>query len=153
MVRLSALPQEMAEGLAKMEMPEYPVTALVEAPTLRESRVALVTTAGLHRHDDRPFAPGANEYRVIPGDSDFADLRLSHISVNFDRSGFQQDANVVFPLERLRELAASGEIGSVAQWHYSFMGATDPKQMEETGTRVGELLREDGVTAVLLTPV
>ena len=51
---------------------------------------------------------------------------MSHISVNFDRSGFQQDLNVVFPVERLREMAADGEIGSVAD---SFMGATDPEQM------------------------
>jgi D-proline reductase (dithiol) PrdB len=153
MVRLSSLPQAEADGLGNMPMPEYEPTSLVEAPALNEARVALISTAGLHRADDRPFLPGANDYRVIPGDVDFAELHLSHVSVNFDRSGFQQDANTLFPLERLRALARAGEIGSVADWHYSFMGATSPEKMEETGGQVAKLLREDGVTSVLLVPV
>ena len=55
---------------------------------------------------------------------------MSHISVNVDRSGFQQDFNVVFPALRLKEMAADGEIGSVADFGCSSMGATDPVQME-----------------------
>ncbi len=153
MVRLASLSQPEAEHLGKMEMPVYEPTPAVSGPPLNEARVALISTAGLHRADDRPFPPGANDYRIIPGDLDFAELRLSHISVNFDRSGFQQDANTVFPLERLRTLVEAGEIGSVAQWHYSFMGATSPEQMEETGAQVAKLLADDGVTAVLLVPV
>ena len=153
MVRLSALPEAEAKSLADLEMPVYEPTSLVPAPPLREARVALISTAGLHRSDDRPFLPGANDYRIIPAGLDFADLRLSHVSVNFDRSGFQQDANTVFPLERLRALAAAGEIGSVAQWHYSFMGATSPEQMAETGEQVAKMLAEDHVTAALLVPV
>ena len=99
------------------------------------------------------FSVGAGDYRLIPGDVEAADLLMSHVSVNFDRSGFQQDLNVVFPLALLHRLVAAGEIGSVARWHYSFMGATDPAKMEETGSEVGRLLREDGVTAALLVPV
>lgn len=45
---------------------------------------------------------------------------MSHVSTNFDRTGFQQDWNIVFPLDRLQELAAKGIIGSVAAYHYSF---------------------------------
>ena len=93
-------------------------------PPLRERRVALVTTSGLHVRGDRPFGIGATDYRVIPGDTPAAELLMSHVSVNYDRSGFQEDLNVVFPLDRLRELAAEGVIGSVAAFHYSFMGAS-----------------------------
>lgn len=153
MVRLADLPEGMAKGLAAMEMPDFGPTPLVAAPPLPDARIAIISTAGLHRSADRPFAPGANDYRIIPGDTDTADLRLSHVSVNFDRSGFQQDINIAFPLERLRDLAAAGEIGSVAAYHYSFMGATDPTQMEETGAQVAGLLRDDAVTAALLVPV
>jgi D-proline reductase (dithiol) PrdB len=46
---------------------------------------------------------------------------MSHVSVNFDRTGFQQDLKVIFPLDRLRELAVEGSIGSVAAFHYSFL--------------------------------
>jgi D-proline reductase (dithiol) PrdB len=78
---------------------------------------------------------------------------MSHISTNFDRTGFQQDWNVVFPLDRLRELADHGIIGSVADFHYSYMGVTDPQQMEPTARDLAGLLKKDRVNAVLLLPV
>ncbi|MHB8765650.1 MAG: glycine/sarcosine/betaine reductase selenoprotein B family protein, partial [Deferrisomatales bacterium] len=93
------------------------------------------------------------DYRVIPGDTTPGELVMSHISSNFDRTGFQQDVNAVFPLERLRELAAGGVIGSVAAYHYSFMGATDPRQLEATARGLAPLLRGDRVDAALLVPV
>ena len=67
--------------------------------------------------------------------------------------GFQEDWNVVFPLDRLRELAAEGAIGSVAQTHYSFMGATDPVQMEPHARELAHRLKQDAVDAVILPPV
>ena len=72
---------------------------------------------------------------------------------NFDRTGFQQDWNVVFPLDRLRELAEAGIIGSLADFHYSFMGATDPRRMEPSGRRLASLLKDDHVDSALLVPV
>ena len=50
----------------------------------------------------------------------------------FDRTGFQEDHNVVLPIDRLNELAAAGEIGAIASIHYSFMGATHPDKLERT---------------------
>lgn len=91
---------------------------------------------------------------MIPGDAGTADLVMSHISVNFDRSGFRSDANVVFPLDRLKELAAEGTIGSVAAWHYSFMGAPwPPVRFEPKARELAPLLRRDGVDAAVLLPV
>jgi D-proline reductase (dithiol) PrdB len=78
---------------------------------------------------------------------------MSHISTNYDRTGFQMDWNVVFPLDRLRELKARGVVGDVASFHYSFMGATDPKEMEGAARELGRILRGDEVDAVLLLPV
>ena len=153
MVRLSDLPPPVADFLANMPMPEFASTPWAAPPPLRDARVAIVSTAGLHRRADRMFQGGANDYRIIPGDVDLADLAMSHVSVNFDRSGFQQDVNLVFPLDHLHALASAGEIASVAQWHYSFMGATEPTQFEETGAEVARLLKEDGVTCALLVPV
>jgi D-proline reductase (dithiol) PrdB len=59
----------------------------------------------------------------------------------------------VFRLDRLRELVAAGVIGSVAATHYSFMGATDPVQMEPYAGEVASQLKSDAVDAVLLSPV
>jgi D-proline reductase (dithiol) PrdB len=79
---------------------------------------------------------------------------ISHISINFDRTGFQKDRNVVFPLDRLNELAAEGVIGEVAPTHYSFMGATDPVQMEPHARELAGRLKNDRVdTGPILSPV
>jgi D-proline reductase (dithiol) PrdB len=123
-------------------------------PPLEHASVAIVSTAGLHRRGDAPFNVGAVDYRLLPGDVDFADVVVSHISTNFDRSAFQQDPNVWFPLDRLREMAATGEIGGVSQWHYSFMGAQpNHEALAEAGEEVGRLLAADGVDVALLLPV
>lgn len=153
MVRMTDLPGEVAAAILALPLPAFESTPWTVAKPPGNARVAIVTTAGLHRASDEKFVGGASDYRPIPANVDYADLTMSHVSVNFDRTGFQQDVNVVFPLALLHELAAAGEIGSVASWHYSFMGATDPTRMVETGPQVGRLLRQDGVDIALLVPV
>lgn len=127
----------------------------VAGPPLNQRRVAIITTSGIHRQGDRPFGTGAADvdYRVIPGDVSAGQLVMSHVSVNFDRTGFQQDINVVFPIDRLKELAAEGVIGAVADYHYSFMGAPPPRSLEPRARQLAGLLKKDHVDAVLLTPV
>lgn len=153
MVRLSDLPPEYAESLRRLPIPDFGPTPWTPGPDLKSARVAIISTAGLHRASDPKFAGGSGDYRLLPADLDYSELTMSHVSLNFDRSGFQQDVNVVFPLELLKQLQAAGEIGSVAQWHYSFMGATDPTRMAQTAPQVAKLLKEDGVTAAVLFPV
>ena len=104
--------RDMSEGafsrIMNQDLPDYGNTACLDGPPLSTRRIAIITTAGLHRRQDRTFTLGMGEYRIIPDDTDMADLIMSHVSSNFDRTGFQQDFNVVFPIERLRELAAEG---------------------------------------------
>ena len=75
------------------------------------------------------------------------------MSINFDRNGWQRDINVVFPMDRLREMAASGEIGNVADTHYTVMGSTDPAAMDDAVDQIAGQLKQERVDAVLLTPV
>ena len=152
-MRLSDVPPEMAEGWRNTPVPEFEATAWTLAPALKAARLAIVTTAGLHRRSDENFVGGATDYRIIPGDVDINELVQSHVSVNFDRTVFQQDTNAVFPLEHLRSLVQQGEIASLGSWHYSFMGATDPTRLVDSGKQVAGLLKEDGVDAVVLVPV
>ena len=135
------------------ELPDFGPTPFAPGPPLRRRRVAIVTTSGLHVRGDRPFQVGSADYRVIPADTPAGDLIMSHISVNYDRSGFQEDANVVFPLERLRELETAGAVGSVSGFHYSFMGAAPIRALEPKARELAALLKKDRVDAVLLTPV
>ena len=158
MARLADLPEWEREHLLQLaeRAPRMPTEPWATGPVLSKRRVAIVSTAGLHRHGDRPFAAGAGatDYRVIPGDTPAGALSMSHVSVNFDRTGFRSDPNVVFPIDRLRELQAEGVVGSVADHHYSFMGAPfPPTGFEPKARELADLLRRDRVDAVVLLPV
>lgn len=122
---------------------------------LSECRLALVSTAGIHLRGDRPFSGGDPSFRRIPAESRANDILQSHTSISFDRTPALQDLNVIFPVDRLRELAAHGTIGSVAPNFYSFMGAQrDTTRIErETAPEVAERLLTEQVDAVLLVPV
>lgn len=121
---------------------------------LSESRVAIVTTAGLYTPGDVGWSRGDQSFRVLPGGD--GDVRLGHQSANFDRSGFLADVNVAYPVDRLAEMAAEGIIGSLGPRNLSFMGAQGPTLTTirlDSGPAAATLLRDDGVEVVLLTPV
>jgi D-proline reductase (dithiol) PrdB len=151
--RLSDMPEAEANHLRRLECPTYDDTPALGGKPLTERRVAIISTAGLHKRGDRPFRPGDGSYRVIPAETAANELVMSHISVNFDRTGFQQDLNVVFPIDRLRELAGDGTVGSMASVHYSFMGAFPPAAAEPHARHLAGLLKADKVDAALLVPV
>ena len=117
-------------------------------------RVAIVTTAGLHRRSDRPFGPGEQGARVIAADTPASEIVQSHTSLGFDRVAIMRDLNITFPVDRLRELHARGELGGLGPNHYSVMGALrDTARLEaETGPELGRRLRDEGVDAALITP-
>ena len=153
MVHLREMPEHLRDQLVNQEVPTFDTTPWAEGPPLAKRRVALISTAGLHRRDDPPFAPGATDYRIIPDAVDLAELVMSHVSTNFDRTGFYQDINVVLPIERLHELVSEGVIGQVAERHFSFMGATPPDQMEQVARDLASVLKADNVDAVVFCPV
>ena len=153
MVRLADIPATAREHIASLACTPFVRSPWVAGGPISGRRVAIVSTAGLQIRGDRPFATDARDYRVIPTATATNDIVMSHISTNFDRPAFQLDLNVIFPIDRLHELAATGKIGSVAAFHYSFMGATDPVLWEETARYIARLLKQDRVDAVLLVPV
>lgn len=153
MARLEDFDEISRGHLEHMEMPRFATTPWTRAKPAEQSRFAIISTAGLQRRGDRPFGVESADYRLLPGDLAAGDLVMSHISTNFDRTGFQEDHNVVFPIDRLKELAAAGTIGSVAAMHYAFMGATPPAKIEPAARRLAGLLKQDAVDAVLLVPV
>lgn len=155
MVRLADLPEwDRKSKLDKVkELTGFEARPWVKPPPLAQCRIAIVTTAGVHRKGDRPFGSGATDYRIIPGDTKASDLVMSHQSVNFDRTGFQEDHNIAFPIDRLNELAQRGIVGAVADLHYSFMGATQIRELEAKARELTQLLKDDHVDAVLLTPI
>ena len=126
---------------------------------LDRCKVALITSSGLIRKSDQPFdlanPNGDPTYRVIPADAKPAELTLSIVSTNWDRSGFALDVNVLFPMDRLRELADEGVIGATADEYFAFMGSIfdiDPL-IRHSAPEVGRRLKAAGVDVALLAPV
>lgn len=86
MPRLDRLPQINRNNLLMLPVQVNDTTPFTRPPRLLSAcRLAIVTTAGLHRRDDRPFGPGDQSYRVIASDTATADIVQSHTSLGFDR--------------------------------------------------------------------
>jgi D-proline reductase (dithiol) PrdB len=125
---------------------------------LSECKIALVTTSGLISRNDKPFEltnpDGDASFRMVSVDTDPADLTFSHVSTNWDRSGFAVDMNIVLPLDRLRDLARDGVIGSLSKHFFSFMGAIFQFDhlIGESAPAACRLLKQAEVDVVLLVP-
>ncbi len=126
---------------------------------LSRSKVALITTAGVHLPDQTPFDNGVRggdySWREFGADVDVQMFQIAHRSSAFDQTGALEDRNLIVPLDRLRELVALGGIAALNHRHFSFMGSiTAPGRLiTETAPEVAVRLRQDLVDAVLLVPV
>lgn len=140
---------------ATLPAPAFPEPAFTTPVALQDATVAIVTSAALHRPDDDAFHQSETDFRVLPRDE--RGYVLGHWSPNFDRAGFTADLNVVFPIDRLEELAADGTIGAVSDIHLSFAGNQEDDGLatiiHDSGPRAAAELKAAGVDVVLLTPV
>jgi D-proline reductase (dithiol) PrdB len=137
--------------------PDSTPWSLLRKP-LSQSKISLVTSAGLHLRGDKPFIGdpqgGDTSYRIIPSTTQAADILQSHVSIGFDHTALMRDLNVTLPIDRVRELVDKGIVGSLARHYYSFMGALrNPKPLiETTGPEVAGRLKDEGVDLVFITP-
>ena len=154
------------DNLYRFFMKAYPVKSYGDTPSntrlhkeLNQCRFALITTAGLHLQEQKPYNErimgGDCSYREIPNTIETQVLALGHRSKAFDASGTKSDINLVFPLDRFRELENKDIIGSLNNRHFSFMGSiTKPKPLiEGTAPEVAQMLKADDVDVAFLTPV
>ena len=151
MVLLAEMPAVGRDFIANLEMPdnlEQPWTPAVPA---NKRRVAVVSTAAVSRRGEKPFSWLARDHRVIGKDD--RDLVMTHVAVEYDRTAWQQDLNSIIPLDRLEEMASNSEIGSVADEHYAFMGAADPRDMLKSAAAVADNMKQENVNTVFLIPV
>lgn len=127
--------------------------------SLAESRLVLVSSAGIVMSQQLPFdnaiRGGDPSVREIPSDVDVGHLIETHRSDAFDHAGIQLDPNLAFPADRLREMSATGVIGSLNHRYLSIMGSvTAPGRLiKNTIPQVVPKLIQDRVDAALLIPV
>jgi len=153
-------------GLPEAPLPD-PAWATLQQP-LSATRVALISTGAIRRSVDQPYIAEGYSYeqavaspakaydrnpalRVIPADTDSSTLLVEHIA--YDINAALRDVNVIFPIDRLRDLAASGEIGATTDNHYAFSGLTNLERLtEEAAPAWAEQISADGAQAVVLVP-
>ncbi len=130
-----------------------PVLTPLAVPVNR-ARVMLLNSAGVHVKTEPPFQPTNDlSFRCIPADSDPARLRPSH-PTPMRRPGLR-DVNVVFPYQRLAELAAEGVIGGVTDVHLSMLGAIKRLRLlvDEVGPAIATEARAHGCDLMFIVPL
>ena len=130
---------------------------------LAESKLALLSTAGLSMRGDAPFDMEMERQKPTQGDSSWRRLRSDATSATVEanhlhiETGYiERDLNVALPLDRVRELAAEGVIGSVADSHYSIMGyqGNDTSTLEnQSAPEIAATMQSEEVDLALLAPV
>lgn len=157
---ISGITKRMLKTWVDMEKPR-PIPWTPLSRPLTECTVALLSSAGLALKTDRPFDQegerrnpwwGDPSYRRLPATATAQEVRLYHLHV--DPSHAAQDLNCLLPLQRLKDLEQSGEIGCAAPRHYSMMGyILQPEQLlGETAPAIVRDLREDHADVVVLVP-
>jgi D-proline reductase (dithiol) PrdB len=130
---------------------------------LAESKLALLSTAGLSMRGDAPFdmemerqrpTRGDPSWRKLRSDATSASIEANHLHI--DTGYIERDLNVALPLDRARELVAEGLVGALADTHYSIMGfqGNDSSTLEnESAPQIAEAMRNEEVDLALLAPV
>ena len=159
-------PVRYVEGLARhygaMGHPPYAWTINDSAPLhpfdkpLHTCRISMLTSGGISMCSMPGFDPMArNDHRLdaIPASTAATDFQIH--DAYYDHADADVDINCQFPIDRLRELAASGEIGSLAPRFWSgFMGRiyNRSKVLETTGPAFAAELAHDGVDLLIAVP-
>ncbi len=142
-----------------------PVTSIPFTPLrapLAAARIALLSTAGISCPPDPPFDMeteranlmwGDPSWRRIPATATANDVEINHLHI--DTTYAKRDLNVALPLQRLAELVAAGEVGSMAPSHYSVMGfqLDATAQLTQSAPAIAESMKAEGVTGAVLAPV
>lgn len=123
-----------------------------------DSVLALVTTGGVHLSSQSPFdmanPNGDPSYREIPADASADRLMITHDY--YDHREAERDPNLVFPVQRLRELVEAGILGALHSPAYSLMGHIDGPYLhflqEKTAPEIARRLASARVDYALLVP-
>ena len=140
----------MATEAKPLELSRYCVPFTPFAGKLEEARICLVSTAAVRHRDDAPFqTAGDTSWRAIAGDAEAKDLRYD--DEHYDHACVDRDLNCVFPIDRMRELAAEGKVAGLTARHFSLGYSQALRELREKTipTLVREVDRERPGAVVL----
>ena len=151
MVLIPEMPAVGRGFISRLEPPNIEEHSWINPKASKDRKVSVVSTAAVSNRGEKPFSWLARDYRTIKKTD--RDLVMTHVAAEYDRTAWQQDLNTIMPLDRLEEMASEKEIGSVAENHYAFMGAADPRDMEKYALEVAGKMKQEAVDTVFLVPV
>lgn len=154
--RFPAVANRLIASFQPMESTDIPWAPVKKQ--LHESQIAIVTTTGIHHEYQTPFnmydPMGDSTYRIVETATIEDDYMITHDY--YDHRDADRDLNIIFPITRLKEMAAAGIIGGVAAQHFSFMGHIMAINLDilikATAPEVAAAIRQNQVDAVILTP-
>lgn len=124
---------------------------------LSKARLLLVSSAGAYLPSrDKPFYAanllGDYTIRTFPASTPFSELEYAHD--HYDQTSVRDDAQVLLPLNHLRNLVDEKVIGSLSETVVSFMGYQPwvGRVMKKTLTAIRKIVQEEAIDAVLLVP-
>jgi D-proline reductase (dithiol) PrdB len=124
---------------------------------LSESKLTLISSCGVHAKSDPPLDVchpfGDFRFRRVPSRSRHEDLIIHQLKYPHDDADV--DINVIFPIERLQELASEGVLGGLTGNFFSFIGYNmDPEKFEATVANdiAKAVAEEERADAALLAP-
>ena len=151
------------EKYGSMGFPPYRWSENDTAPMTRlqkplpQCTVSLLVSGGVSHRADAPFDPDArNDHRLDAIDPAAASGDFQIHDSYYDHADADKDLNCIFPIERLHELAAAGEIGAVAPRLWSgFMGRiyNRSKVVDESAPALAAALKADNVDLLVAIPV
>ena len=157
--------QQLRPGLWETVNERYPGSLITRPEAVRlarlrqpldQTRLTFVSSAGVQPKGSMPFdvvhPVGDYSFRRVPSSSAPADLEIHQLK--YPTAGAHRDLNVLFPIERLQELAAEGVIRGLTPNFFSFIGYNmDPERLERTlAEEIAAAVVADGAEAALLSP-
>ena len=133
------------------------------AKRLAESRIALLTSAGMYLKQSQPSFDLEREqahpewgdpgWRAIPASATAADIGVAHLHINDE--DLLADPEIALPAHLLSDLAGEGVIGGATANHLSVMGFQERNLHDWRDTTAPELiahLRDQGADGLILAP-
>lgn len=123
---------------------------------LSEVQLSFVSTAGVQPKGTMAFDTvhpvGDYTFRRVPSNSKPSGLEIHQLK--YPTHGAKRDLNVIFPIERLQELAAERTIGGLTENFFSFIGYNmNPGLLELTlAENIAGAVEAEKPDAVLLAP-
>ncbi len=162
---ISEKSKELRSGLWETVNERYPGSMITKtdfvklaklSKPLSESRLTFVSTAGVQPKNTMPFDTvhpvGDYTFRRVPTNSKTSDLEIHQLK--YPTFGANRDLNVIFPIERLRELVEENFIGGLTENFFSFIGYNmDAERLENTlAEDIADAVEAEKPDVVLLAP-